>query len=156
MQRLADDILLLSKLDRDMLVMAMAPCQPIQIARDVAKMVIAAERDVEYALNTSPQYDKLVEWISIDPQRVAQVLLNLVNNSIKFTRNRPSRKIKIYLDASLTKPPSSYPEFRQDETVATTTTELQGSDPVVLIVSVEDNGIGMEKAEAKKLFQRFQ
>jgi signal transduction histidine kinase len=156
MQRLADDILLLSKLDRDMLVMAMAPCQPIQIARDVAKMVIAAERDVEYALSTSHQYDKLVEWISVDPQRVAQVLLNLVNNSIKFTRNRPSRKIKIHLDASLTKPPSNYPEFLENETIATTTTEPQRSDPVVLVISVEDNGIGMEEAEAKKLFQRFQ
>jgi len=156
MQRLADDILLLSKLDRDMLVMTMAPCQPIQIARDVAKMVIAPERDVDYTLDTSPQYDKLVEWVSVDPQRVAQVLLNLVNNSIKFTRNRSPRKIQIRLDASLTKPPPDLPEFLDDEAMMANSTALDGADPIVIIISVEDNGIGMEEGEAKKLFRRFQ
>lgn len=156
MQRLADDILLLSKLDRDMLVMTPAPCRPIQIVKDVAEMIVAPERDVEYALDITSRYNELVDWVNVDPQRVAQTVMNLVNNAIKFTRNRPVRRITIRLDASLSKPPVDVGDFVDEDGVRSTPKELSGESSVIIICSVQDTGIGIEPDEAKKLFRRFQ
>lgn len=156
MQRLADDILLLSKLDRDMLVVTPAPCRPIQIARDVADMIVAPEHDIEYALDVSSKYHDLVDWVSVDPQRVAQVIINLVNNAVKFTRNRPRRRITIRLDAGKSKPPVGVGEFLNEDGDWATPKELSNDSKIVIICSVQDTGIGIEPDEAKKLFRRFQ
>jgi len=156
MQRLADDILLLSKLDRDMLVMTPAPCRPIQIAKDVAEMIVAPERDVEYALEVTPRYEELVDWVSVDPQRVAQVIINLVNNAVKFTRNRSVRRIIIRLDASVVKPPLGVGEFLDENGLTSVPKQLADESRVIIVCSVQDTGIGIEPDEAKKLFRRFQ
>jgi signal transduction histidine kinase len=139
-----------------MLVMTPAPCRPIQIVKDVAEMIVAPERDVEYALDITSRYNELVDWVNVDPQRVAQTVMNLVNNAIKFTRNRPVRRITIRLDASLSKPPVDVGDFVDEDGVRSTPKELSGESSVIIICSVQDTGIGIEPDEAKKLFRRFQ
>jgi PAS domain S-box-containing protein len=66
-----------------------------------------------------------------DPMRLRQILLNLINNAIKFTKEKEG---DIVLHINIKK--------------------LE-KDSIVLHISVEDNGIGMSKEQQDKLFQAF-
>jgi PAS domain S-box-containing protein len=66
--------------------------------------------------------------IMIDPTRFRQILMNLVSNAIKFTE--------------------------MGEVLVEVSTERDGSAPV-LVVGVEDTGIGMTAEQAQQLFQPF-
>jgi len=67
-----------------------------------------------------------------DPLRLGQILINLINNAVKFTE-----KGEIIVSASLLK--------NQD----------QDKDLVQLQFSVQDTGIGMTKEQVERLFQPF-
>ncbi len=60
-----------------------------------------------------------------DPDRFKQMIINLVDNAIKYTDN--GGKVNV-------------------------TTDIEGND---YLVSVEDNGVGISKVHQKKLFERF-
>jgi PAS domain S-box-containing protein len=64
-----------------------------------------------------------------DPLRLGQVLINLVNNAVKFTE--------------------------RGEVVVTVTLEERASDRVKLKFSVRDSGIGMTPEQTARLFQAF-
>jgi two-component system sensor histidine kinase/response regulator len=64
-----------------------------------------------------------------DPLRLNQILVNLGNNAVKFTR--------------------------QGEIVLTTSVKDQSEDKVTLQFSVRDSGIGMTAEQQAKLFQAF-
>ena len=67
-----------------------------------------------------------------DSQRVAQVLINLVGNSMKFTRRRPVRSIHMQVNAR------------------------RGDDDIIhVIFRVRDTGIGMTPTEMARLFIPF-
>ena len=65
-----------------------------------------------------------------DPLRVGQILLNLCNNAVKFTKPGGEVVVSISIDA-------------------------QTEDKITLLFSVRDSGIGMTKEEQEKLFQPF-
>ena len=64
-----------------------------------------------------------------DPLRLGQILINLVNNAVKFTEH--------------------------GEVVVSVTMEERASNRVKLKFSVRDSGIGMTKEQAARLFQAF-
>ncbi|ABR31341.1 histidine kinase [Thermosipho melanesiensis] len=66
--------------------------------------------------------------ISADKRRIFQVIYNLVDNAIKFNdREKPERFVKILVK------------------------KLED----ILIIEVEDNGIGIPKSEQEKIFEKF-
>jgi PAS domain S-box-containing protein len=67
--------------------------------------------------------------IYFDPDKISQVIANLLNNAIKFTQD----KGKVIVASS-----------------------YYGSDPNYVQVSVEDNGMGIAKEDMGKLFKKFQ
>ncbi|MCV2357895.1 response regulator [Paucibacter sp. TC2R-5] len=71
----------------------------------------------------------LPDWVSTDPTRLRQILLNLIGNAIKFT---PSGQVVLHL-------------LRQDG----------ASSPAQWQFQIRDTGIGMDAATMNKLFQRF-
>lgn len=89
---------------------------------------------------SSKAYNKGIEYVVImdksvpnhlvgDPFRIGQVLLNLVNNAIKFTE--------------------------KGEVIVRISSKSMEEESAMLEFSVEDSGIGMTKEQVSKLFQAF-
>jgi two-component system, sensor histidine kinase and response regulator len=86
----------------------------------------AHEKNIEFLIAAQPDiHQNLVG----DPLRLGQILINLVNNAIKFTTH--------------------------GEVVVTATTEEETSDRVKVKFAVSDTGIGMTPEQSARLFQAF-
>ncbi|MCF7886753.1 MAG: PAS domain S-box protein, partial [Candidatus Marinimicrobia bacterium] len=97
----------------------------LENASDIVKMKAHA-KGLELLNNIDP---KVPEIVSIDPTRLRQVLINLLNNAIKFT----------------------------DEGEVELKTELveQNQKNVTLIFSVRDTGRGISRKQRKNIFESF-
>lgn len=125
---LINDILDLSKIEADKMTLEQIPCSPCQIVSDVASLmrVRATEKEIDFHIN----YDSPVPAsITSDPVRVRQVLINLVGNSIKFTK-KGAVKVHIWSE------------------------NLEGADPTMHF-RVVDSGIGMNDEQVTRLFRPF-
>lgn len=125
---LINDILDLSKIEADKMTVEQIECCPCQIVSDVASLmrVRAAENDIGFFV----EYESAIpETIISDPVRVRQVLINLVGNSIKFTKSGYV-KTQIHLD------------------------ESDAANPM-LHFKVIDTGIGMSEEQRNRLFRPF-
>ncbi|MBD2663380.1 two-component hybrid sensor and regulator [Richelia sinica FACHB-800] len=79
--------------------------------------------------------------LQIDERRMRQVLINLLNNAVKFTKENGSVSLKVWLE-----------EPGGVESTATVNSAL--SSPF-LCFSVTDTGIGINQEDISKLFQAF-
>ena len=125
---LINDILDLSKIEADKMTVEQIECCPCQIVSDVASLmrVRAAENDIGFFV----EYESAIpETIISDPVRVRQILINLVGNSIKFTKSGYV-KTQIHLD------------------------EGDSTNPM-LHFKVIDTGIGMTEEQRSRLFRPF-
>jgi len=121
MGTLIDDLLAFSKLGRQ----SLNPCEvDLQaLATEVRDelMVRESDRTVEWILRGGPQ-------VVADPVFMRQVLINIMGNSLKYTRRKPSARIEVWTEAV-------------DEGV---------------VCHVKDNGAGFDMRYADKLFGVFQ
>lgn len=106
-RRIVDDVLTLSKLDSGMLPLAIVTADPVGIVRDTLKMfeVEMESFGISYRIDCGTSLRDLeISEIHSDPSRIRQVLINLLTNAIKFTKNGSQRNICISIDASAPKP----------------------------------------------------
>lgn len=125
---LINDILDLSKIEADRMTVEKIECSPCQLVSDVASLmrVRAAENDIDFHI----KYDSAVPAsIDSDPVRIRQVLINLVGNAIKFTKEGA---IKVHVWSE----------------------ELEGDNPTINF-RVVDSGIGMTEEQRLRLFRPF-
>lgn len=124
-----NDILDFSKIESGKMEISMAEYEPMSLINDVANIVMShiKEKDVQFILDVSPDIPR--ELLG-DSLRIKQILLNLADNAIKFTK---SGYIIIKID----------PSWVSD-------------DEVIIQVMVQDTGIGIKKADMEKLFKSFQ
>ncbi|KAI0178807.1 hypothetical protein GGR52DRAFT_569718 [Hypoxylon sp. FL1284] len=163
-KRIVDDILTLSKLDSQLLLVTPVDVQPLAVVQRVLKMF-------ESELNTNGiimkfqvknrYLDMGIDWVKLDPSRLLQVLINLMTNAIKFTQSRPERSIVVTLDASskISEKTESgveyFPSDRADKEDLTDQPDWGGGEKINLHFSVQDTGRGLDEHERKLLFQRF-
>ena len=123
-----NDILDFSKLEAGKYSIQQVPFQPKVVVQEVAELLAARahDKDLELIYRTDPS---LPSFAIGDPDRLKQVLTNLVGNAIKFT---------------------DYGEVFINMTVAS-----QGEEQLVLKVSVHDSGIGIDQADLPKLCEVF-
>ncbi|KAK3397458.1 putative histidine kinase group protein [Sordaria brevicollis] len=160
-KRIVDDILTLSKLDSQLLLVTPVDVQPVQVVEEVLKMFEAElnSNDIKGHFQIEESYRNLeINWVKLDPSRLKQVLINLMTNAIKFTQGRPTRAITINLGAS--KDVSSaglsyFPPRHPDQEDLTDDAEWATGEKINLHLAVSDTGPGLDENEKKILFQRF-
>ncbi len=121
-----NDILDISKIDAGKMTIEAVRTDPLEIIRDVHELLRgrAIRKGLRYELQ---QRDPLPDAIVTDPVRIRQILMNLVQNAIKFTE---SGSVILRVESE--------------------------ADPASLWVSVIDTGMGMSEDQENKLFAAFQ
>lgn len=129
MLALVDDILDLARLDSSLLHMEELPFQLADVLRQTEQLLVEQARGKHLQLSITNRFHPLKKQLAGDPTRLRQVLLNLLNNAIKFTPRG---------GVSLTVSPQEI-----------------SSDSARLLFEVRDTGIGISEADRQKLFQPF-
>lgn len=165
-KRIIDDVLTLSKLDSNLLLITPVEVQPSLFIGNALKMFDneLQKNNVELRFKVDDSYVTTgINWVKLDPSRVAQVLINLLSNAIKFTSTQvdqqKQRKITVSVGASSDRPTSTngvkYLARNPKRNDMTDTPEWGTGDLVYLLVQVQDTGKGLHEHESKFLFQRF-
>lgn len=94
----------------------------------------AIENNNEFVLFVDPTLPELLDG---DPLRIKQIVLNLINNASKFTKNGT-----IYVKAYL-----------HEEYASSNKT---GTKNAFLVIKVSDNGVGIPKDQQAKIFESFE
>ncbi|KAI8918322.1 hypothetical protein DFJ77DRAFT_530166 [Powellomyces hirtus] len=127
---ITDDVLNLSKLKSGTFVRAREPFQPVKCVKAAINMFKAQMQQKLIDFSLSVQWED--EKVYGDPERLNQVLINLLGNAVKFTEKRDVRRIDVTV-----KPVPGDGHFTN------------------LCIAVSDTGIGMSAEAQSKLFERF-
>ena len=127
-----EDILDFSKIEAGKLEIEKIPMPLISVVENACGMLanLALGKNVELTLFIDPE---IPENVLGDPIRIRQVLVNVINNAIKFS-SKQDKPGKVSVRALLTE---SEP------------------DQVVVTFQITDNGIGMNEETLEKLFKSF-
>ena len=123
--RVINEILDLSKIEANKLEVEFIPISLVDVFRDIYSLVslLAADKGLNFNIDCDIP---MPETIQSDPVRFKQILINLCNNAIKFTKEG-NVTIKVSCD----------------------------SENENLIVKVIDTGIGLSREQVGKLFKPF-
>jgi PAS domain S-box-containing protein len=122
---IVNDVLDFSKLEAGQFEIAPRPVAPLIFAQNALQM-FSPQADAKGLQLELIADDDVPAYLSFDPDRLRQVLLNLIGNAIKFTASG-SVRLHVRYDTAQTR----------------------------LAFAVEDTGPGMRRADQLKLFQRF-
>ncbi len=124
---LIDDILDISKVEAGKMAIEQMACSPCQVVAEVASLVRV--RVEKRGLTLGIEYQGAIpEKIQSDPTRLRQILINLIDNAVKFTKVGGVRLVTCLVD--------------------------DGPKPRMQF-DVVDTGIGMTREQLAKLFQPF-
>ena len=124
---ITDDVLNLSKLEVGKVVLRKADFNPKEIVMEVTKMFEAEANRKGISLRCNLPVSDII--VNADPDRVSQVLINLLANALKFTTDG---NITLGLDIT-----------------------QQRVGHMFVRITVKDTGIGLTEEEKAKLFHRF-
>ncbi len=135
-----NDILDLSKIEAGKLEIEQERFEPIRVVEDVRSVMEV--RATEGDLRLEVEYDgKIPKVIESDAKRLKQILINLVGNAIKFTK-QGSIKIRVKFDPG-----------RESPTDHTEQDWVEASPR--LLFDVIDTGIGISDDQLDRLFKPF-
>ncbi|MGB0722012.1 MAG: response regulator [Gammaproteobacteria bacterium] len=127
--RIINDILDYSKIEAGKLQIETIPYNLDEVLDNVSAMagVLSREKDINLTVTRAPEVP--VSLVG-DPVRLGQILINLVTNAIKFTRQG---RVDLHIDTTDT-----------------------GPDRGRLIIRVSDTGIGMDETALRSIFQPYE
>ncbi|KAI2466933.1 hypothetical protein F4781DRAFT_423699 [Annulohypoxylon bovei var. microspora] len=164
-KQIVDDVLTVSKLDSDLLIVSPIPVQPMGLVRSSLKIFDAELKmtDIKLAVIKDNSLSTLnVDWVLLDPNRFLQIVINLVTNAIKFTKTSNARQIVVTAAAHLHRPLQSElgVEFVPHRYASVTPVSDfkdtgDSTSDVFMSFSVKDTGKGLTKDEKAQIFNRF-
>ena len=124
-----NDILDFSKIESGKMNIIPVEYEPMSVINDVSNIIMTQleDKDVEFILDVEPD---MPNCLFGDNNRIKQIILNLTNNAVKFTRTG-----QVVLHVGYTK---------------------LNENNVMFKVAIEDTGVGIKKEDMPKLFQSFQ
>ena len=122
-----NDILDFSKIEAGHLELENIPFDVRNIIESVASDIMPTINKEKVKLDVTISNDLSTHWLG-DPVRIKQILLNLVSNAVKFTK---------------------------EGSIAISVEPLNNNDRHGILMHVSDTGIGMSKDAVAKLFNRF-
>lgn len=127
-----EDILDFSKIEAGKLEIEKIPMALTRVVENACGMLahLAQSKGVELTLFIDPA---IPENVLGDPLRIRQVLVNIINNAIKFS-SKQEKSGKVSVKVLLTE---------------------SDADQIVITFQITDNGIGMNKETQEKLFKSF-
>jgi signal transduction histidine kinase len=140
-----NDILDISKIEAGTLSVTMEPVDVSRIIKEVIELQETAIAQKGLHLSVEEYSEPLV--VEADPAKLKQVLLNLMNNCIKFT-DTGSITISTRLE-------SSYTEVMNRVSTTTETVDGNGRGSTDVVITLKDTGIGIALEQQQKLFQPF-
>ncbi|KAI4719758.1 hypothetical protein E4T48_04057 [Aureobasidium sp. EXF-10727] len=166
-KRIVDDLLTLSKLDSNLLQINQSTVRATSILDDMQRIfeIEAGRADIELRIRADPSIKAMsVDHVMLDTGRVHQILINLITNALKFTKDRPKRRVTITMGSSSKRPSdgvlSSTIDFTLPHTLSDTVRESEalstGPETFFIWFTVSDTGRGIKPDEKTKLFSRFQ
>ena len=128
-----NDILDFSKIEAGKLDVESIPTHLSEVAHGVVQLMetTAQTKAIALTLQVAPA---LPQWVLGDPNRLRQVLLNLLGNALKFTTSQPGHPGQVVLRLDVCSLDNGKPGVR---------------------FAVQDNGAGMHAEVLAKLFQPF-
>jgi two-component system phosphate regulon sensor histidine kinase PhoR len=142
MTHLVDELRELSQIESGRLVMSMRPTaiDPL-VERAVTRLRAQAEhRRLKLVIAPHPELPPAL----MDGERIGQVLLNLLNNALKFTPAGGTITVTVE------------PVSGEQETSQRWSCELQQTGlEQALLIRVQDTGIGIPASEVDRVFERF-
>ncbi|EUC46264.1 hypothetical protein COCMIDRAFT_93278 [Bipolaris oryzae ATCC 44560] len=161
-KRIVDDILTLSKLDSKLLVISPMVLQPVTLLQDAYKMFKdeANKLGIDLEMRCDPSVEEMeIDWAILDPSRVLQILINLLTNAIKFTKDQERRKVEVIMGASREVEKMPEIEYVPQEALRrdflAQTEEDHAGEVFYLNFTVRDSGCGLSPEHKAKLFLRF-
>ncbi|MCI7768368.1 MAG: PocR ligand-binding domain-containing protein [Oscillospiraceae bacterium] len=124
-----NDILDFSKIESGKMEIICENYEFYSVISDIANIINnrIANKDIEFTLDISPDIPKKLYG---DNSRLHQILINLLNNAVKFTHHG-----EVHLKVS---------------------GEVKDEDEIILKIEVRDTGIGIKNQDMKMLFNSFQ
>lgn len=123
--RLINNIIDIAKVESGFMNIKLVNLDIINLLESITSSVIpyATSKNIDIIFDTS--HEELI--MSVDPDKIERILLNLISNAIKFSKDDMSIHVNVYVD------------------------ELNN----VLTFSVKDTGIGIEERYLEKIFEKF-
>ncbi len=124
-----NDILDFSKIEAGKMSIDEEEYEMMSLVNDIANIINTriGDKDIELILDIDPNIPNLIMG---DINRLKQVIINLSNNAVKFTK--------------------------EGQVVLQMTFQKKAQDEILLVVSVKDTGIGIKKQDLSRLFEAFQ
>lgn len=168
-KRIIDDVLVLSRLDSQMLSITPTTASPSVVIENTMKIFegVAAQKGIKLASGrVNDALDlRRVNHVYVDTTRLMQVIINMISNAIKFTATQPKREISVVYGVRAQRPSHFETPFGdlkwvpQNQTPAKPYATMLDSTPdeeqIYVYFLVQDTGPGLAPAEIQRLFQRF-
>jgi signal transduction histidine kinase len=134
LSRLVDDLRTLAQAESGALHLKREPANLMELIRDAVSGLEAQVREKDIRLELSLAGE---EEANIDPQRIREVLTNLLSNAVRYT------------------PPGGQIHVRLTEAGTGVESGALSASKRTATISIEDNGPGIEPADLPHVFERF-
>jgi signal transduction histidine kinase len=152
--KLINDILYFSKLTTDLVKLDIESVEIADLCNSSLDYVKqqALKKQIQITLNISPD----IEFFEADPLRMRQVLVNLLNNAVKFTPTGGKVSLNVKIDQAPSKLVTSSNVTKTSDSLE----QVADNQEVLNINSwiyfaITDTGLGIAPSDRNRLFQPF-